>query len=371
MPAWRLITSRELTIGGVRIADDTDAYCVAEVGHNHQGSLDLCKQLVRIAHECGASAVKLQKRSNRTLYTRAYYDRSYEHENSFGRTYGEHREALEFHWEQYDELRHEAERLGIGFFATAFDQESANFLADMRAPAIKIASGDITNTPLLDYVAQLGIPMIVSTGTAELADVDRAVQVISRYHQQFALLQCTASYPADYADLNLSVIATYRERYPDMVIGLSAHDNGIAMAVAAYVLGARVIEKHFTLCHAMKGTDHGFSLEPSGLKKLVRDLQRVRLALGDGVKRALPVEAGAVEKMGKRLYAARDLVAGQILAVEDITVRSPGGYPQPFKLPKYVGRAIPLDLRAETPMCATGELLAGPDLDRELACWQT
>ncbi|HEY1333676.1 MAG TPA: N-acetylneuraminate synthase family protein, partial [Myxococcaceae bacterium] len=235
-------------------------YVIAEVGHNHQGDVEKCKELFRVARECGADAVKLQKRDNRALYTREMYDKPYDNENSFGATYGEHREALEFGRDEYRELQRYCREIGITFFATAFDLPSADFLQSLDMPAYKIASGDLRTTPLLRHVARFGKPMIVSTGGAAMEDILRAYDAIMPINPQLCFLQCTASYPASAEDLNLNVITTLRARFPELVVGLSDHENGIAMAVAAYVLGARVVEKHFTLNHTWKGTDHAFSL---------------------------------------------------------------------------------------------------------------
>src|SRR5262249_27268625 len=162
-------------------------------------------------------------------------------------TYGEHREALEFDREQYVELREYAAGLGITFFATAFDIKSADFLAELDMPAFKIASGDLTNVPLLRHVARLGKPMIMSTGGGTMEEGQRAYDAVRPITRQLCILQCTASYPPSFEQLDLKVIETFRNAFPDTVIGLSAHDSGIAMALVAYVLGARVIEKHFTL----------------------------------------------------------------------------------------------------------------------------
>ena len=338
---------RELTIDGQRIADDTDCYVIAEIGHNHQGDLDKARQLFLRAKECGVHAVKLQKRDNRSLYTKAMYDRPYEHENSFGRTYGEHREVLEFGREEYLELQAYARQLGLTFFATAFDVPSADFLARLDVPAYKIASGDIRNLPLLRHVAGLQKPMIISTGGATLAEVDRACQAILPLNSKLCVLQCTATYPTEPEEMNLRVIETLRDRFPGVVVGLSDHYNGIAMAVVAYMLGARVIEKHFTLNHTWKGTDHALSLEPIGMQKMIRDLQRARIALGDGVKRMLPSEAGAVMKMGKKLVATRGLPAGHVLAEGDIAVKSPGDGLPPADLERIVGRTLLQALAAD------------------------
>jgi sialic acid synthase len=332
---------RQLTINGFQIHDGSDCYVIAEIGHNHQGSVEQAKAMLTVAKDCGANAVKLQKRANRTLYTREFFEQPYDNEFSFGPTYGEHREALEFGRDGYVELQRYGREIGITLFATPFDFESADFLAELGVPAFKMASGDLLNTPLLRHVAAFGKPMLISTGGATMEDVDRAVDAVRPINDQICVLQCTASYPCETEDLNLRVITALRERYPEHVIGLSDHQNGISMALVAYMLGARVIEKHFTLNHAWKGTDHGFSLMPEGLRKLVRDLRRVPVALGDGVKRPLPVEEKPLEKMRKKLVAARDLELGHVLTAEDVAIKSPadGGLP-PYELDRLVGRRL-------------------------------
>jgi sialic acid synthase len=296
---------------------------------------------VRAARECGADAVKLQKRDNAQLYTRALYDAPYDNEHSFGRTYGEHREALELSAAEWLELREFSREEGITLFGTVFDEPSADFLHELDLPAFKIASGDLTNTPLLRHVAGLGRPMFLSTGGGTMDDVERAVDAILALNEQLCVMQCTASYPCEVEELNLGVIETYRERFPDLVIGLSDHQSGIAMSLVGYMLGARVIEKHFTLNHAWRGSDHAFSLMPEGMRRLVRDLHRVPDAVGDGVKRPLASEARSLEKMGKKLVATRDLPVGHVLTADDLAARSPadGGLP-PYELDDLLGRRL-------------------------------
>jgi sialic acid synthase len=340
--------SRHFRIDGVDVHDGSDCYVIAEIGHNHQGDVEKAKQLIRSAHEWGVNAVKLQKRSNRTLYTRAYYDMPYDNELSFGRTYGEHREALEFDADEYRELQQYAREVGITFFATAFDFESADMLAELDVPAVKFASGDLLNTPLQRYVAAFGKPMLLSTGGGTMEDVERAVDTILPINDQLCVLQCTAAYPAEAENLNLDVITALRRRFPELVIGLSDHQSGIAMALVAYMLGARVIEKHFTLDHALKGRDHAFSLMPDGMRRLVRDLRRIPVARGDGIKRPLAVEADALEKMGKKLVAARELPEGHVLTEADLAIKSPadGGLP-PYELDRIVGMRLRRALRPD------------------------
>jgi len=349
---------RALRIEDFEITDDGDCFVIAEIGHNHQGSVEKAKELFDEAKATGAHAVKLQKRDNRGLYTREMYNKPYENENSYGATYGEHREFLEFGRAEYEELKAYAAEIGITFFATAFDLASADFLAELDMPCYKIASADLVNTPLLRHVAAAGKPIILSTGGATLDDVRRGYETVAELNPQVALLQCTAGYPAEWTELDLRVITTYRECFPSSVVGLSSHDNGIAMAVAAYVLGARIIEKHFTLNRALKGTDHRFSLEPVGLRKMVRDLRRTRLALGDGMKTMYPSETEPIIKMAKKLVAARPLPAGHVLRLEDVAMKSPGDGLPPYELDRVVGRTLRHPVAADTSL--TFELLEEP-----------
>lgn len=331
---------RTLTIDSFTISDDSDCFIIAEIGHNHQGDLKKARELFKAAAECGVNAVKLQKRDNKSLFTKAAYHKPYENENSFGATYGEHREALEFGRAEFVELKQYAKELGVTMFATAFDIPSADFLAELDMPVYKIASGDLKNTPLLRHVAKIGKPMIISTGGANMEDVRRAYDAVMPLNKQLAILQCTSSYPAEHHDLNLRVIETFRAQFPDNVIGLSDHENGIAMATAAYVLGSRIVEQHFTINHTWKGTDQVFSLEPIGMRKLVRDLRRVREALGDGIKRVYPNEIAPISKMSKKLVAGRDLPAGHVLTEADIAIKSPGDGLPPYEFDNLLGKAL-------------------------------
>lgn len=338
---------RQLTINGRVIDDDSDPYLIAEIGHNHGGDTEKARELFRQAAVSGASAVKLQKRENETLFTREMFNRPYTGPNSYGPTYGAHRQALELGDDQLADLQAYAADLGIDYFSTPFDVPSAHSLAEAGVPCFKIASADITNTPLLRTVAGFGKPVIVSTGGADIVDVDRAVRVVTAINPQLCLMQCTASYPAQPAELNLRVIQTYRERYPDVVIGYSGHDNGANAAVIAYEMGARVIEKHFTLSRAGKGTDHAFSLEPAMFASMVSAMRRMRVLLGSGTKRVLPGEAAPITKMAKSLYTARPLAAGTVLTAADVVIRSPGGGLPPYELEHVIGSRLLVSLGEE------------------------
>ena len=341
---------RQLDIDNKLIRDSTPPFVIAEIGHNHQGNIESAIKLIQAAAHAGASAAKFQKRDNKTLFTPELYNQPYNSENSFGETYGKHREALEFGVEEYKICIAEAQRVGITFFATAFDFRSADFLSELDMPAFKIASGDLQNLPLLKYVAKLNKPMIISTGGSNFQMIQNAVETIRTVHNQVAILQCTASYPAKYEHLNLKVISKLRDMYPENVIGYSGHDNGIAMAVVAYTLGARIVEKHFTLNRTLKGTDHVFSLEPQGMQKMVRDLKRSALALGDGEKIIYADETAPIKKMGKMIIAAKDLQAGHLVNFEDLEFRSPAEGLPPSFADKIVGKVLKQELKKHSPL---------------------
>jgi N-acetylneuraminate synthase/sialic acid synthase len=327
-------------IGNHLINDGSGCYVVAEIGHNHQGSIEKCKELFLAAKNAGVTAVKLQKRDNKTLFTRAAYSKPYDNRNSYGATYGEHREFLEFGLREYRELQAYAKELEVDFFATAFDIPSADFLESIDVPAFKFASGDIKSIPLLVHAAKFGKPMIISTGGATLDDIRRAYSAIMPINSHLCIMQCTGGYPPAWDELNLMVIDTLRREFSDIVIGFSSHDSGIAMAIAGYMLGARVIEKHFTLNRAQKGTDHAFSLEPVGMTKMVRDLRRLKVALGDGKKIMYPSEYENIAKMGKSLVASRDLPKGHVLTAQDLAMKSPGGGIPLYELENVIGMTL-------------------------------
>jgi len=339
-------------IAGRRITDETPMFCIAEIGHNHNGNLTYGQLLVEAAALAGADAVKLQKRCVDDIYTEELKRRAMTGENAFASTYGDHRKALELDWDDLDWLEGCAEAMGMAFIVTAFGFEAANGIAEM-VDAFKIASGDLTNTPLLEYVAKFGKPMIVSTGGATLADVQRAYDTIMPVNQQLALLQCTTCYPTKYHEMNLRVIETYREAFPECVIGLSSHTDTGAMALPAYMLGARIIEKHFTLNHDMKGTDHGFALDPQQFAEMTRDLRRLHVALGDGDKIPYPSEREPTKLRAKSLVAARDIAAGTRLTREDVAIRAPGDGIPPYELGWIIGTRTPYALKTddEIPRC--------------------
>lgn len=343
----------EVKIGDVVIGDNSSCFVVAEVGHNHQGDMQICKKMFQAAKGCGANAVKLQKRDNKSLYTEAFYNSPYHSENAFGSTYGAHREALEFGQDEYAELKAHAQKLGLIFFATAFDFASADFLESVGVPCFKIASGDLNNTPLLKYVAKFGRPLIVSTGGSHMEDIFRAYETVMPINDQLVFLHCTAIYPiSDEHEnkVNLKMIVTLKQVFPDLVIGFSDHTNGVLFSTAAHILGAKIIERHFTLKHIMKGTDHAFSLEPRGMIKLINYLKRLEVGMGDGIKKFYAEENPAIRKMAKTIVAARDLFAGHSLGPDDLCLRSPAIGLEPYWFDRIVGKTLAVSVEKDQPV---------------------
>jgi N-acetylneuraminate synthase/sialic acid synthase len=341
---------RELNLKNSKITQDSKCYLIAEIGHNHQGSLDQCIKMFKVAKECGADAVKIQKRENKKLYTKSFYNSPYASQNSYADTYGEHREILEFGKDEYQELIKVAKDLKIDFFSTAFDEYSLDFLVNLGIKTIKVASADLKNHYLLSKIAETKIPFIISTGGSALEDVEEAKNLLIKYHENFAVLQCTSGYPAKFEELNLNVIIKFQELFSKQIIGLSSHDNGIAMAVGAYSIGARIIEKHFTLDRTLKGTDHAFSLEPQGLKKLRRDLDRISVALGDGIKRVYDSEIEPIKKMSKMIVAKHFIPKGTVLSIDMISLKSPCEGLGADKIDTILGKKTIVDLNEDDPI---------------------
>lgn len=278
---------------------NSEIYVIAEIGNNHQGDIKHALRLMEAAKQAGADAVKTQKRSNKDLYRKSFFDEKYNNPNSFGNTYGEHRENLELNYSDYKVLADYANELKIDFFATPFDLPSLEFLEKFKFKYYKIASADITNDVLQAEIAKTNKEIFLSTGGASLEDVKRAKNNIFKYNNKLNILQCTASYPVEISDMNLNVLLTYAKTFPGIRLGLSDHENGIDAGPIAYMLGARVFEKHFTLNRANKGTDNAFSLEPSGLNKFIRNIKRVKTLLGSFEKKQLPSEEKPLIKMRK------------------------------------------------------------------------
>lgn len=326
------------------------AYVVAEIGSNHQGNVDIALAMIRIAKEyCGVSAVKFQKRDNDSLFTEAFSRTPYVGRNSFGATYKEHRVALELSKADFCAIREFCRELEVDLIVTPFDEKSVELLDSIGIRNFKIASSDIDNIPLIESASKKANTLILSTGCASLEDIDRAYKATMKYQHSVGLLHCVCKYPPDVGECNLRSIPVLVERYKNAVVGYSGHDIGIEASVAARILGANIIEKHFTLNKELPGGDHKISLDPDGMKALVESLQRVDLMLGKPEKIRHGFEEGAKTRLGKSLYASRDIPRGSKLTPQDICAKTPAGNISPASIGCLIGRTVLRDMRADQP----------------------
>ena len=336
-----------LQLGNKNVGDGHPAFIVAEIGINHQGDVNIARDLIQKAKECGADAVKFQKRSLTRILTKAGLDMAYDNRNSFGKTYGEHKKALELSEADYRELNIFCQKLDIIFCASGWDEESIGFLDELGIPFFKMASADLTNFPLLIHTAKKNKPMILSTGMADMKMVQAAYSQVNPINNQIAILQCTSTYPSAFSEVHLNVLQTYMKEFPDTVIGYSGHEQGIAIPPAAVALGAKIIERHFTLDRTMKGGDHAASLEPQGFAKMVRDIRHIEEALGNTEKKIQESEAPVFRKLAKSIVSAVNISSGDSITANMLTTKGPGTGISPMRLNELIGKISKIDIPAD------------------------
>jgi sialic acid synthase SpsE len=264
-------------------------YIIAEIGNNHNGRIDIAKKLIRISKEIGVDAVKFQVKDIETAFDKKLLDAPYTNENSFGLTYREHKQALEFSESELKEIYNFAEENKIDCFSTPFDTESVEILERLNNPIYKISSFHVTDLNLIKRVCETQKPIIVSTGMSSIDEIDKAIELIRKHTEQFILMQCTSCYPTEDNNVNLNVIPTLRKKY-DCPVGYSGHERGIAICTSAVALGACAIERHFTVDRTMKGPDHAASVEPIGMSDIVSRSKKIFNAVGTTEKTVLDCE---------------------------------------------------------------------------------
>ena len=337
----------ELQLGNKNVGDGYPAFIIAEIGINHQGDVSIAKNLIQKAKECGADAVKLQKRSISRILTKSGLEMAYDNRNSFGKTYGEHKIALELSEADYHELNTYCKKMDIIFCASGWDEESIDFLDEMGIPFFKMASADLTNFPLLVHTAKKNKPMILSTGMADMKMVQAAYSQVNQINNQIAILQCTSTYPSAFSEVHLNVLQIFMKEFPDTVIGYSGHEQGIAIPPAAVALGAKIIERHFTLDRTMKGGDHAASLEPQGFAKMVRDIRHIEEAMGSTEKKIQESEAPVFRKLAKSIVSAVDINSGDSITADMLTTKGPGTGISPMRLNDLIGKISKIDIPAD------------------------
>lgn len=353
---------------------DDEVFIIAEAGVNHNGDVSTALQLIEVAAEAGADAVKFQTFRSDSLATATVRRAAYQSRNlgSDG-SQADMLKALELPREAYPLLTLRAQQLGIEFMSTAFDEPSLGFLVDsVGLRRIKIPSGELTNTPFLVRCARERLPILLSTGMATIPEIRLAMDAVAFglvssnapsslreimgsscrpvgrkvLSQSVTLLQCTSDYPTAPEDANLRAMLTMRSEF-GVQVGFSDHTQGISMAIAATALGASVIEKHFTLSRNMVGPDHFASLEPIELKELVRSIRSVSVGLGTGLKEPTPAERHVAPLVRKVLVAARRIVAGDVIGSEDVTAKRARGDLEPHQYWDVIGTRAMRDYRVD------------------------
>lgn len=334
--------------GSIEVGDGLPTALIAEIGLNHNGSEELARDMVREAALAGASFVKFQKRCPDDLATAAFLDAPFEKCPMLGRTQREVRERLELPLEAYRRLRTYAESLGLVFFSSAFDLSSLEFLLEAGIAIVKIASHSFTNGPLLNRVAELKLPVIASLGGTTWKEREVALAILQ--NNPLVLMHCVSAYPTPDSMVGLDTIESLRERF-GVPVGFSSHEIGIDVSVAASVLGACMIERHFTLNRAMIGLDQPVSLEPTEFAEMASRIRRIRAARG------VIQELQEAEKVARYAYhvavcAARPIKAGTIIEPDSLVCKQPLIDPDSFftglELNEVVGQTARMDLQADT-----------------------
>lgn len=286
------MNNQTVTIGNKIIGDGHPSYLIAEIGINHNGSLDIAKNLITVAKGAGWDAVKFQKRTIDIVYTAEELAKP--RENPFGETNGDLKRGLEFGLDQFREIDEFCREIEMPWFASCWDEPSVDFIDQFPVPCYKIASASLTDDSLLKHTRAKGKPILLSTGMSTYEEIDHAVEVLGK--EDLILLHTCSAYPSLYPELNLRLIPELKKRY-GVPVGYSGHETGIPSSVASVALGSCIVERHITLDRSMWGSDQAASLEPSGVTRLARDVRLVESSMGDGVKRLEEREIAVMKKL--------------------------------------------------------------------------
>jgi len=324
-----------------------ECYVIAEAGLNHNGSIEIAKQLIDVASIAGADAVKFQKRTVNKLAIKATLDAPDDRFPEFGNTYREIRNYLEFGFDEYCELKQYTENNGLDFMATAFDIDAVDFLISVGVKHFKLASHSLTNLELLDYLAQKKMHTILSTGMAELEEIDQAVGIFKKHNALLELMHCVSSYPTPLSDCNISMVGVLKARY-DLPVGYSGHEIGYFPTVLAVSKGAQMIERHYTLDNSMTGFDHKMSLEPDELISMIKDIRNVPRIVGRGKKLVSKTELVTRLKYHVSAVSGLNINKGDVLVEKMIKYRNPGTGIPAKKISTLLGKTaiedIPVDI---------------------------
>ena len=320
---------------------------IAEAGVNHNGSMSMAKKLIVAAKECGVDYVKFQTtKSPESITSRFAKMAEYQKKNlQQDESQLEMLRKILLRMEDFGELSDYCQILGVNFMSTPFDLDSIDYLAGLKMDYWKIPSGEITNLPYLRRIAKQGMPVIMSTGMCNMADIEAAMNVLTKGGlslEQISLLHCNTEYPTPFEDVNLRAMQTLKQHF-GVRVGYSDHTKGIEVPIAAVAMGAEIIEKHFTLDKTLPGPDHVASLDPKELKAMVEAIRNIEKAIGTGIKQVSLSEQKNIAIARKSIIAARDIKKGETFTEDNITVKRPGSGISPMHWDEVVGQIAKRD----------------------------
>ena len=353
---------KEFRIGDRVISEQAPAYIIAEGGANHGCDVDVALRMVEEAAAAGADAIKFQTYKADTLTTR-WAPRYWEDPEPSGTQYAVFADWDDLNYDDYERLFAAARDAGIEWLTTPFDLEAVEWMAELGVAAYKIASADLTNWPLLRAAAEKGKPMLLSSGGSTLDELRASIEEVRRLgNHQIILLHCILCYPAPVEQMNLRSIPTLKQEFPDVIVGLSDHniaDPCVTVPAAAVALGAKVVEKHFTLDTSTPGIDHQLAVDPPMLKTMIENIRNVEAALGSGEVGVLACEDAARTYARRSIVAATDLLAGTVLGPEHLIMKRPGSGVPPTRIDAMLGRKLIRDVE-EDQLVTWDDVEAGP-----------
>ena len=329
------------------IGEGEPCFIVAEVGVNHNGSVELAKKLIDVAKDAGADAVKFQTFKAENVVVKDAEKAEYQKVTAKEELQYEMLKKLELSDDDFKDLADYARKKDIIFLSSPFDKESTDLLYELDVPAFKVASGEITNFPLIRHIAKKGKPIILSTGMATLGEIEEALKIIrSEGVKDVILLHCVSNYPARIEDVNLRAMETLKQAFK-IPVGFSDHTLGITASIIAVALGACLIEKHFTLDRNLPGPDHKASLEPNELREMVKSIRDVEKALGDGVKRPTKEEEEIKKIVRRSIVAKVNIPKGTIIAEDMLDVKRPGTGIEPKYIVGIIGKRAKINIKKD------------------------
>lgn len=339
-----------IKIGNKEIYNFSKPYVIAEIGANHNGDMNLAKQMIDAAVSCGADAVKFQSWTPKTLIAKEEYDRNQKYDDSPKKHFGSLKEMVEKYYlreEQHYELKAYCDTKKVDFCSTPFSEYEVDLLEKCQVPFFKVASMDINNFQLLNYLADKGKPVILSTGMATLSEVDRALELVAKKGcKEMALLHCISIYPPAYEDINLNNITMMQKTF-GIPIGFSDHTIGFSIPLASVALGSCIIEKHFTTDKNLPGWDHEISADPHEMEIICRESSNIAKSMGTFVKVVSKAEQEKKMKFRRSAVFTKNLKSGHVLSIDDLTSKRPGTGISPDLIDQLIGRKLTVDIEED------------------------